>query len=361
MLVTRHSLAHELLALNLITRAAIVDGGFRVRERLGRNRVYAVSVSDQPRYLVKQSLPSGTAWQRKTITAEARCLEFARADEALRPHFPELIHINHQHQFIIQEFVAEKHFADLKQEPLADRIALAREFGSTLALIHRKMQPLFANADDHENTTRPAWILSPHRIWYPKQLSKNSPLVGFAAVLKQFPEIDQALDATSDLWQRNAWIHHDIKTSNCLWVPGADAEPRVVIVDWELARLGDTAWDLAGMMHSYIGDAIIRRDQTRASEKPSDDDEDLSLDAAAKVTSAMCAAYVSKAALSTGERGDFLHRCLRYTGARLIQLASESQSNSRRATSFALLLLQAGLNLMQNPDAFAELVDVQSA
>ena len=39
------------------------------------------------------------------------------------------------------------------------------------------------DADDHENTIRPAWILSPHRIWTARQLQKHSPLIAFAAVL----------------------------------------------------------------------------------------------------------------------------------------------------------------------------------
>lgn len=359
-MITRHSLAHELLALNLISRSAIVDGGFRVQEQLGRNRVYAVSVNAQPRFLVKQSTPLGTARMRKTITREAKCLEFAQADEGLRPHLPDLVHIDHQHQFMVQEFVQGKQFADLRGAPVPERIELARQFGYTLAVIHRRMRPLFDDADDHENTIRPAWILSPHRIWTARQLQKHSPLIAFAAVLQQFPEVEKALDATSELWQRNAWIHHDVKMTNCLLAENAAGNAKVVFVDWELSRLGDTAWDLAGMVHSVVGDAIIQQGKRQSLEERTDGDDGRSLAAATKMTSAMCDAYLQEAGIEASERPTFLHRCLVYTGARLIQLASESQSTTRRMTSYGLLLLQAGLNLMQSPQDFAEMVGLEA-
>jgi hypothetical protein len=204
LLVTRHSVAHELTALNLLNRAAIVDGGFRVQEQIGRHRVFTVTSGDDNRYLVKQATPANDTWQKRTITNEARCLRFAAGDADLRPHIPALIHLNEGRQLLIQEFIDGP---NLHRDGIIDpdsRQKIATEIGKTLATVHRRMLPLVTDNGDAGANRRLPWILTDNRPWLPGAVGWKSPVIGLAAVLRQFPDIDQSLTETGRHWREDA-------------------------------------------------------------------------------------------------------------------------------------------------------------
>jgi aminoglycoside phosphotransferase (APT) family kinase protein len=55
-----------------------------------------------------------------------------------------------------------------------------------------------------------------------------------------------ALREARSRWRRMCLVHGDLKHDNVL-VCGAGAARPVVVVDWEMARIGDPAWDLAAL------------------------------------------------------------------------------------------------------------------
>jgi hypothetical protein len=63
----------------------------------------------------------------------------------------------------------------------------------------------------------------------------------------------EGVGTTARNWQRHSLIHTDVKREHWLVrVRGETSEP--CLIDWELARSGDPAWDVASVLHSYLID-----------------------------------------------------------------------------------------------------------
>jgi len=58
--------------------------------------------------------------------------------------------------------------------------------------------------------------------------------------------LSEGLRAARADWRRLCLIHADLKHDNILLIEG-ESGPRVAIIDWEMARIGDPAWDLAAL------------------------------------------------------------------------------------------------------------------
>lgn len=63
------------------------------------------------------------------------------------------------------------------------------------------------------------------------------------------PQLPEALDSLLSSWQFETLIHGDMRWENCLVRTDRDT---IHFVDWELANLGDGAWDVAGILHSSL-------------------------------------------------------------------------------------------------------------
>lgn len=59
-------------------------------------------------------------------------------------------------------------------------------------------------------------------------------------------------------WQIDTIIHGDLKWNNVMIASGPEAE--IKFIDWELARWGDPAWDVAGVLQSFIIHDVERSD-----------------------------------------------------------------------------------------------------
>jgi Ser/Thr protein kinase RdoA (MazF antagonist) len=79
---------------------------------------------------------------------------------------------------------------------------------------------------------------APAELWANPLLT---PILNHAAAR---PALVAGLRRTRGAWRAVALIHGDLKHDNLLVGPG----DRVVVIDWEMAAIGDPAWDLAGIM-----------------------------------------------------------------------------------------------------------------
>lgn len=78
----------------------------------------------------------------------------------------------------------------------------------------------------------------------PAELWRHSIVAPVLSAAAQRPVLVQGLRRARGAWRALSLVHGDLKHDNLLLLPGGD----VRIVDWEMARLGDPAWDLAGLM-----------------------------------------------------------------------------------------------------------------
>ena len=95
-------------------------------------------------------------------------------------------------------------------------------------------------------------------VWATAQLAQLLGAVSDAGVIA-------GLRAARARWSRLCLVHGDLKHDNVL-VCGAGGDRLVVLVDWEMARLGDPAWDLAALaarLHGGPGRRPLDRGRRR--------------------------------------------------------------------------------------------------
>jgi aminoglycoside phosphotransferase (APT) family kinase protein len=147
-------------------------------------------------------------------------------------------------------------------------------------------------------------------------------------------------------------MHGDIKSDNVLVVPPAEGQggSRVRLVDWELAQVGDAAWDVAGMLQDFVmfwvlsmpGDAASADEMANRARYP--------ISALQPAVRAFWRAYRDAAGLAAGEAEATLRRAVRFAGARLIQSAYEMGQASHALPRASVLLLQISANLLAQPE-----------
>ncbi len=132
-------------------------------------------------------------------------------------------------------------------EPAAAWAALVELAAPRLAALHRATRDLArpGAAPPPALDAPPPWGLrlfdgdAPADVWATPPLSRL--LAGVAE-----PGVIAALREGRARWRRMCLVHGDLKHDNLLVAPEGAAR-RLVIVDWEMARLGDPAWDLAAL------------------------------------------------------------------------------------------------------------------
>lgn len=141
--------------------------------------------------------------------------------------------------------------------------ALAAAFVPALALVHRSAARLQREAprlEQWKHLQAPCpWVLrlfdgdGPAELWtYPN----IAPLLHQAAAR---PALVQGLRRARGAWRALTLVHGDLKHDNLLQA----ADGSFALIDWEMARLGDPAWDLAGLLlRPLLSPQIERFDDT---------------------------------------------------------------------------------------------------
>ncbi|WP_197455817.1 T3SS effector HopA1 family protein [Stieleria neptunia] len=162
----------------------------------------------------------------------------------------------------------------------------------------------------------------------------------FAAIIRMVQQdtpLFKELQRNQSLWCDTSIIHGDLKWDNVMVKP--DSESRVTIVDWELAASGDPAWDIAGVLQSYIADSI-QRSLAPASDHAIDRREaaDCFFESYSQHSRVPC---------DTG----FVDRVNRFCASRLIQTALEHDFHSSTPGVFSIRLIETSRKMLCQPSA----------
>ena len=71
-------------------------------------------------------------------------------------------------------------------------------------------------------------------------------------IMQSFPAFGALIDALTEEWRPSCLVHFDVKGDNILLSTQRGARSGWLI-DWELAALGDPAWDVGSMFADYLG------------------------------------------------------------------------------------------------------------
>ncbi|HEY5821581.1 MAG TPA: phosphotransferase [Propionibacteriaceae bacterium] len=134
-------------------------------------------------------------------------------------------------------------------------------------------------------------------------------------VLREVPTL---VDAAEELAGPVAGclVNHDLKWDNIV-ISGPGPAPRPVLLDWEMAGLGDPAWDLGCLLSEHL----VRHPET------------VEVDQAAR---ALLGAYAAAARVKAGVRSALARRVWLATALRTAQLALEVANTPTSATPQAI-------------------------
>ena len=255
--LTLDGLVPYLVERRLVSTKGVLDPRFEVRDYSRRNRNFKVVLPDRSGLLVKQAGNLTDARFRESLNAEAALLETVWTDDALQdlrwfaPRFEdydasrlvlstELIHP--------ATSITKYHFNRGAIEfPEDAAVGCAR----VLAAFHR------AGADAAQKGLLDFLPRSPPFVWdffeRAQGRSDRDPTGVLSGLVQDRAPFWKRIPDLKAQWARHAGlVHRDVRWDNFLLTHGSG--PRgslnLRLIDWEMASVGDPAWDVA----SYLGE-----------------------------------------------------------------------------------------------------------
>ncbi len=358
--LTLESTVPYLLRLGLLQLPSLVRHGVQIEEVSGRNRNFRVLGGPGQTFFLKQA-PAGEIGANGPLAVEASLYQCVAADAGaagLRPVLPRLRHYDPERSILVLDLVTEAaHPYVLENEASPEYLGTLRRIVATaLAECHRLSARLGLVVGALPETA--PWVFDLARP-APESLRELAPaqLSVIQAVQSQ-EGVMAALDRLRDEWRPSTVIHGDFKWNNVLVQQDSAGIPaQVVLLDWEMAQLGDPAWDVGGALHALIMEAVLGLE-------PADG---TSPEAAAELLGAVIAGlrpahsdfwacYLAAAGLPDVEARALLDRLPSHVAARLVQSAYEWSHAEVRMPRSAAAILQLGINMLLWPGDAREVV-----
>jgi tRNA A-37 threonylcarbamoyl transferase component Bud32 len=358
MFLTAYNLAHYLMAKGLITTQSVVDGDFILAEAGRRNRNFKLSRRRLPGLFVKQ-VKSTEPQAIMTIEREAafyRAIGDARY-AAISGMIPRFIDYDPARYALTLSLTEDAE--SLSERQMRDSVVapdVARQLGQALALIHS-----FGAVVAADTALRPKlpcqipWPLNVDTAGYGFLSAYGNLGAQLAQAIQETPGLTAGLTALRANWQYDSLTHGDMKWDNCL-LRGEE----LVVVDWELADLGDGAWDVATILKEYIASILINRamrESARARNTP--EPAEITLDTTRPSLSAFWKGYAAGRGLSGPAADLYLDRAVRFTAGRLVVAVLEYCTFAKDLDPTAKLMLDYARRILEYPQiAAAQLAGV---
>ncbi len=371
MLLNSDSVVHYLLQRGFLSFESVVEGGLVVLEAPRRNRNFKITQERQPGVFVKQVQewdPQAIA----TVQREAWCYSLAKTLPelaTLKEMLPEFRAYDQQRNVLVLELLAGfESLAEYQQRLGKFPVEIAVILADALGAYHRETRDKLEHLPQASIFPRMVpWILSIHLQqpgWFQSLSAANSQLLG---IVKKYDQFATALDQLRAQWKFQSLIHGDIKWDNCLIQPASDengkSSPKIKVVDWELADLGDPLWDVGAILQSYLSYWILSMPTW-----PGATADELvarapfQLEVFQAPINAFWNRYTEVAQIPPEQRKEALARSIGYGATRMIQTAYEALSFAAQMNASALYLLQVSMNILLNPgEATRELFGIPAA
>jgi thiamine kinase-like enzyme len=347
-LLTESGVVNYLLGRGLLTGESVCSSDLTVSDRSRRNSNFSVSSSVGPSFFIKHAIGRNT----EALANEAAFYMLVQSDprlQELRPLLVRCYDFDSENNVLILELLRDG--KDLEQYHRRHRfpLTLAKRQGAALGVLHRLTKSW---ADSRSKQELP-WAFSFGRPTV-NQLRQLRPAgIQIVKIIQRYPEYNPYLDLLASDWSASCVIHGDFKWANCLALalPGSKRKSRIKVLDWELARLGDPCWDLAGAFGAYLGlwassVPILEEKSAQECEKISG----FSLECMYPAMRSFWHTYSEHACIQKTQQAQMLERTVRYLAVRLIQTAVEQAQNGSKLTTAILSLLQLSQNIIRRPE-----------
>ncbi|MDQ6612471.1 MAG: aminoglycoside phosphotransferase family protein [Gemmatimonadota bacterium] len=343
MYLTSQNVAFYLAGRGLIPFHSMVNDTLTVVEAPRRNRNFKVMRGTQPGFFVKQ-VASFEPLAMETHRRDGRCYWLAN---------------NHAEFTALLPLLPAFHTFDVAQSILVTALLDGAE---TLHQLHLQtgtfptdVAVLLANALAHFHVAFRGLPASAASVAFPRMhpwaLTTGDPALFPSAMqtptgrvfldIMRARGVEQALTVERQRWRVETLVHGDLKWDNVLLTPvTASAAGALRIVDWEIADVGDPAWDIAAIFQAYLAHWLFSRTPGNESIPESD----VQFSAMQPAMRAFWSAYVI--ASGTINPAELLDRSVAFAAARLVQTAYESLYQAPSVTAHALSFLDLAERLL---------------
>jgi hypothetical protein len=320
-----------------------------------RNRFISVKQkAGRPSYFIKQALNS-EPMSVATVSREAAIYQGCFADERMQPLrdlLPRFYLFEPADAVLITELVDRSENLAVPAAPVGScRPAVAQKLGAALASYHqirfvagRPQAALFPQ--------EVPWMLLLHTQPRNANLERSPACTAIIDILLAAPGLAAHFAALRASWARDTLIHSDLKFENCLLSPleAPVEQQKMHIVDWELADIGDAAWDVGSIFQSYLNLWITSMTPTPgASTDQLLASATLPLATAQQAIATFWQAYaVDSDHFRVGGKR-FMAHCASLMAVRMCVTAFEGSARSTTVDGRALSMLQIALNVLENP------------
>lgn len=344
----------RLAARGLLSERDIVDGEVKVSDVSRRNQNFRVTTTSGRSYFVKQGVGAARSM---TVGREAEFFRFASdapASAQLRQCLPTVRDWDAERKMLIFDLIPDsRSLAEHQQRTRRWPSRLAGQAGSALAALHAWWPRDVGHENSPITVAGPPWIFSIHQPDLSVLDSMTSAALEIVRIVQGSGIFRDALDELRNNWRATAVVHGDMKWDNVVLRRCTNGRRGydVVLVDWELAQLGDPLWDAASFLSQYV-DAWIASfpvmDESSLSGSPT---PLVPLERLQPAMSRFWNAYTRGFRFDETVRADGLDRLARYAAARLIQTSIEAEQRGNRLSNAGVLRLQVAENIMRQPAA----------
>ncbi|MEX1080235.1 MAG: aminoglycoside phosphotransferase family protein [Homoserinimonas sp.] len=340
--------------LGLIDTDSIVNGDLMVVDVSRRNRNFAALRSDGPQYLVKTAEnPDRTA----TLTHEAAVYAWLLSQHpAVAEHLVPFAAAG-QGYLVVEWRPGSRNLREVHLGRAGFSRRCASEVGRVLATLHSI--PLTSGdrlPDGPAAHGTPPWILSldavPLRILRELSLANHEHI----RMIQASAGTAGLLDGVASSWEPTALCHNDVRWDNCVITPapGSLRTRRLSIVDWELASVGDSCWDVGCFFAEYIAFWASSLAPPSAAEAEPDivGVPSVPIESMQPAIGNFWRSYARhNGAVATRPR--MLVQAVQMMGVRLLQTALEQGQRTTQPTGVSVTLVQLGLNVLESPEESA--------
>jgi hypothetical protein len=402
-MVASSQVLNYLLKRGFVKKDSITESDLVVTDVSRRNQNFQVRSKNSRSYLLKYG--GIERWKTASVSHEAAIYRFFRQMDKTKninnktssfssKYLPDFYYYDQQERILILELFPEA--KTLREHYISScrfsRI-LAAKVGECLGELHQitydtilaqvkdKEDPVISDILSDENQLPPA-VLSLHKPQSKIFLDISNANIQLIKILQSQKELCKFLDELYAGWRSpksycRCLIHSDIKSDNYLVVKQFNSPDSsnhsssntykrtgyLKLIDWELARFGDPAWDAGSVFSDYLGLWLFSLPIMSRESSP-----DSFLRLARYPIHRMQPAirsywnsYVRKMRFDVNGSNEFLVRSVRYCSAQLVRKAYEYLQRRAKISANIVYLLQVSLNIMKDPQtAMTSLLGISS-
>lgn len=360
MYLTSGTLVPYLIDRSILYAADLLDDDITILEAGRRNRNFKVSRRDGSGIFVKQ-VPLMAVETTQSVKREAALyalVENNDAADSLKAVMPKLRHYDKHRHLLAVELVPNSRSLTFYQMQVAGVAGamedIAAQLGRLLSSCHKQSPEILVDPSQQGNfPAQPPWILNFSHYGETMMPNMSGGAKAVLAAVRQQPGLKEHMSLLQSEWSRSCLIHGDMKWENLLISQDQNgAAAKLQLIDWELADLGDAAWDVACVLASFMQPVIVGRfDMQGRPTGPATADEVSRAQACCRT---FWQTYMKELALTAEQQAQAKQRYVRFAAARLVLTAYEIAQSTAEISPSALLAIQTASSIFNDPGNAAE-------